>query len=72
MTRETVGKISSDLAQKTPDSRDPIELEREMQKSYMEELHKAIIAYQSTVKEDCFVVVITKQEPLMKNVFRNY
>lgn len=34
MKRETVGKLATDLSKKEPDTRDPIELEREMHKDY--------------------------------------
>lgn len=72
MKRPTVGKISGDLAKKSPDSRDPIELEREMQKEYLIQLYEAIDAHKKISKNDCFVVVLTKRERLMDNVFRNY
>lgn len=88
--RQTVGKISSDLLNKTPETRDPIEIQREMQKDYVDNL---IMAVNHALKKiDCshlhtnspceydknsfpgdfFVVVITKKEPLMQNVIRNY
>lgn len=34
MKRDTVGKISQELSQKAPDSRNPIEIERELHKDY--------------------------------------
>ena len=57
--RETVGKISSELIEKAPESRDPIELQRAMTKEFIDELNKCVI-------------VITKRERLMPNVLRNY
>lgn len=70
--RETVGKISSDLAQKEPESRDPIELERSMQKEYYKYLVDCIEVNKSRYTDQFFIVVITKNERLMPNVFRNY
>lgn len=70
--RETVGKISSDLLLKTPDSRDPIELEREMHKNYEQDVFKCIKDNMYLYNDDFYVVVITKKERLMSNVLRNY
>lgn len=71
-TRETVGKISSELMQKAPDTHDPIALERAMQEDYMKELLHCIDLGYSQYHGSFFVVVITKNERLMPNVFRNY
>lgn len=70
--KETVGKISSDLLQKTPESRDPIELQRSMQEEYFSNLLECIETNQNKYDNHFFVVVITKNERLMPNVFRNY
>lgn len=72
MKRETVGKISTDLLKKTPDTQSPIELEREMQKEYMDNLIACINDHKKIFDKDFYVVVITKRERLMQNVFRNY
>ncbi len=70
--RETVGKIASDLMQKTPDSTNPIELEREMQRDYISHLVQCAENGKKTFHGDFFLVVLTKREKLMPNVFRNY
>jgi len=70
--RETVGKISTDLLSKPPESRDPIELQREMTKSYIEELTSCVLSFRKNFPRDFFVAVLTKKERLMKNVIRNY
>lgn len=70
--RETVGKISSDLAAKIPDTRSPIDLEREMQKEYIKELLNCCNEGKKKFPGDFYLVVITKKEPLMPNVLRNY
>lgn len=70
--RDTVGKISSALLQKEAPTRDPIELEREMHKEYEKNIFECIDAGKKQYPHDFYVVVITKQERLMQNVFRNY
>ncbi len=72
MERETVGKISSDLMQKAPESRDPIELEREMHKDYEKNLFLCAENHKQHLFGDFYIEVITKKEPLMQNVLRNY
>lgn len=72
MTKPTVGKIATDLAAKTPETRSPIELEQELHKEYEKNVLECV---QKGVKEtdgDFFVVVITKKEPLFPNVLRHY
>lgn len=70
--RDTVGKISSDLLQKQPDSRNPIEIQKEMQQNYMDNLVECVEIHKKIYPTDFFVVVETKREPLMHNVFRGY
>ena len=73
MTRETVGKISSILSEKAPETRDPIEIERELHKDYEKNVLETIDrGKKDFVNSDFFVVVITKKEPLMQNVLRHY
>lgn len=71
--KKTVGKIASDLAQKTPATRDPIELQREMQRDYMQHLFDAATRGKKDFpKQDFFIVVETKRERLLENVIRNF
>lgn len=70
--RDTVGAISLDLMQKAPDSRDPIALQREMTEDYLDELTDTVRKNIDKFEGDFYVVVITKNEKLMPNVFRNY
>lgn len=70
--RETVGKISSELIGKSPDSVDPIEIERAMHGDYSKNLFDCWGAGRSNFHDNFFIVVITKMEPLMPNVLRNY
>jgi hypothetical protein len=72
MKRDTVGKISSELLQKQPETTDPIALEREMQEDYLKNLVECVEKHSKIFIKDFYVVVITKNEKLMPNVFRNY
>lgn len=72
MKRQTVGKISYDLLQKTPDSLSPIENMREQLTDYEKNLFECVDRYKKTFPFDFFIIVITKKEPLMPNVLRNY
>jgi len=72
MSRDTVGKKSLELLQKTPDSRDPIEIERELHKNYESNIYQCLDEGKKTYNGDFFVVVVTKKEPLMQNVLRNF
>jgi len=68
----TVGEQYLDVAYKDPESRDPIELQREMQKEYLENLRETILVYRKKHPQDFFAVVTTKREQLMSNLLRNY
>jgi len=70
--RDTVGKISTELLKKEPDTRSPIELEREMHKEYEQNIWECVDLGKKEYPSDFFVVVITKKERLMQNVIRNY
>ena len=72
MKRSTVGEISTKLLSKTPDSRSPIEIERECHKEYEQEVIDCFNAFKKNHSGDFFVVVITKKEPLMENVIRHF
>jgi len=70
--RETVGKVSYDLSLKEPETRSPIEQMRESLTDYDKNLHECIVRGKKNMIGDFFVEVITKKEPLMPNVIRNY
>jgi len=70
--RPTVGKVSRDLLLSGKESADVIEIGRDMQKDYMSELFVCIDEMRNRSKDNFFVVVITKRERLMPNVFRNF
>lgn len=71
--RDTVGKISSELILKPLESETPFEQMSEQlsdwDKSIFECLEAAKKKYDAS---DFYLVVITKKEPLMQNVLRNY
>jgi hypothetical protein len=70
--KETVGSISQKLLQRAPETRDPIELQREMQKDYMDNLVKCVEYHRPIIEGSFYILVITKNEKLLPNVFRNY
>lgn len=70
--RPSIGESVSQLLSTTPDSCDPIEIQRTMQKEYLDNLLHCTSEHRKKVLSDFFVVVITKNEKLLPNVFRNY
>lgn len=70
--KKTVGAIASELQQKTPETRDPIEIQREVHKDYIDNLKIAVDRGLLTMKHDFYVTVIVKKEKLLENVLRNY
>ena len=70
--RDTVGKISTDLLKQEPQSRDPIELQREMQQDYEKNIVGCIDSGKKQHAGNFYIVVITKKERLLENVLRNY
>lgn len=72
MKRETVGKLSSELLQKETSTYSPIDLEREMHAEYDSNIMQCIDSGKKQYPHNFYVVVITKRERLMPNVFRNY
>ena len=80
--RDTVGAIASELMVKEPETRDPIEIQREVHKKEFEENILETIRRKKTGKGYAlptepydgpfYVVVVTKRERLMPNVLRNY
>lgn len=72
MSEKTVGEHSLELMQKKPDTRDPIALQREIQKNFIDELSTCAESGKKEIDGDFFLVVLTKKERLMPNVLRNY
>jgi hypothetical protein len=70
--KRTVGEQYLEVAYKEPESRDPIELQREIQKEYLDNLRQAVYDFRKKFPQDFFVVQLTKREQLMPNMFRNY
>lgn len=70
--RDTIGKIASELLTKQTETQSPIEIEREMQSEYMKNLMECIDRGYKEFPGNFYVTVITKNEKLMENVFRNY
>ena len=72
MKRDTVGKLSSELLKQESPTNSPIELEREMHTEYDKNISECIDSGKKQYNHNFYVVVITKRERLMPNVFRNY
>jgi hypothetical protein len=70
--QDTVGKLSTELSQKAPEAKDPIEQMRESLTDYDKNIWEAIERSKKVYPGDFYIVVLTKQERLMQNVFRNY
>lgn len=68
----TVGQKSLELAQKQPDTRDPIELQRKMQEDYVKNVVECLERGKKSITGSFYVVVTIKKERLMSNVIRNY
>lgn len=72
MTKETVGKIAVGLMAKEPETRSPIELERAMHSEYVENVYICLDeAKKRYSAKEFFIVVETKREKLLPNVFRH-
>lgn len=69
--KKTVGQVSLELSQKEPDTRDPIELEREMHTDYEKNFWECVNDFKKQSSNDFFIVVLTKRERVMQNVLRN-
>lgn len=70
--KKTIGALSQEAASKPLETRDPIELARQNEADYINNLLECIKTHKNLFSEPCFyIVVITKQEPILKNVFRN-
>lgn len=72
MTRKTVGQLSTELMQKEPETRSPIEQMRESLTDYEKNIYECVDRGKKEFPNNFFVVVITKKERLMPNVLRNY
>lgn len=72
MKKKRVGQVAVELMQTEAPTRDPIELQRAMQEDYEANL---IECWQRGTREfpgDFFIIVETKKERLLPNVYRNY
>lgn len=70
--KKTVGQVATELSQKPQESISVIEQQEAMQEDYMKNLIETIDTAYSKYGDFFFVEVITKNEKLLPNVFRNY
>lgn len=69
----TVGAAALELMQKEPEINTVVDQQRAMQEKYLDELSTCASEFSSkNPSQDFFIVVMTKNEKLMPNVFRNY
>ena len=69
---KTAGEIALELQQKTPESRDPIEIQRATEENYLLNLELCIEQHRKLFDADFFIVVLQKREKHLQNIFRNY
>jgi hypothetical protein len=72
MNKPTIGSIVQDLSLKTPESQDPIEIQRQLQKDYMKNLLEAVDRGYKRFLGDFYIHVEKKAEPLLERTFRHY
>ena len=72
MSKKTIGALAYESLLLEPETRDPIELQREMQKEYIDNLVECVETNRKEIQGDFYVVVLTKMERLLTNVMRNY
>lgn len=70
--KETIGKIAQDLQAKDIIPINPIEQMQEQLTDWDKNIHEAVERGKKDFVSDFFVVVATKREKLLPNVFRNY
>lgn len=70
--KKTAGQIATDLMAKTPDTQDPIELQRTMTENYERDFYECVARGKTWATKDFYVVVLTKKERLLPNVLRLY
>jgi len=71
--RETVGKISSELMQKSHENtHTPIEKIKEQLKDFEKNIDECIARGKKDFINDFYIVVVTKKERLLQNVLRNF
>jgi len=70
--RRTVGQEALDIFVKGDKENSPIELQREMTREYYQNLIDCTLDSRRKFPGSFYIVVITKNERILKNVFRNY
>lgn len=72
MIRQTVGKVATDLLIKEPQEATVTEQMQESLSEYEQNLRECVDKAKKDMIGDFYVVVLTKREKLLHNVFRNY
>lgn len=69
---KTVGELAVDIFRKGTYESSPVELEREMQRDYYQNLIDCALNHRRDYNGKFYIVVITKAEPILLNTMRNY
>jgi hypothetical protein len=73
MSRDTIGKIAVNLSTSQNSDDSVIDVERALHRDYEKQIELAIQEGKKNLNASFFyIVVITKKEPLLTNVYRNY
>lgn len=72
MSKKSVGALSLELQSQQDRPVSPIEQMQENLTNYEDNIYNCIQTHKAIFATDFYVVVITKKEPLMPNVIRNY
>ena len=71
MRKKTVGQKAVELSNIIPDTRDPIELEREAHKAYEENVLACLKSSKNQYIGSFYIVVLIKREKKLQNVLRH-
>lgn len=69
---KTIGAHAVELMQKEPETRSPIDIQREVHRDWEKHVVQALNTGMKMFPGDFYLVVETKKEQLMENVLRNY
>jgi hypothetical protein len=69
---KTMGAVARDLMLKEPETRDPVEIQRATEEDYIKNLIECAEAHKKIFTHDFYIIVLTKNERLLHNVFRNF
>jgi len=72
VSKRTVGQEALEIFKTGPQESSPVALQQEMTREYYQNLVDCALNSRKSFKGKFFIIVITKNERLLPNVFRNY